>query len=489
MDFMPQEKINRRGWLKVAGGTIAGLAIGGAMGYLAKPSPLPLTMVTTETVTVSATERPMTSATVSLPSVELPAWQWGAEYDSVNKALDAIAGEWNAAHPDALVKYTMFPELSEAEYALKVKQAAGAGIPPALFYMTDTTILTDLAFTGYVEEPPSDVLDTVKAMTDPAYQYMLNMYSPTGETKCYAAGVIVGISCVGLFCNRKLFQEVGLDPNKLPQTWDELRDAAKALVKRDSNGKMLRSGYSVRRSGNPGGIGEKFVPFPVGNGANILWKDGGKWHTDINEKPVVEAAQFLHDLIYVDRVDDPDFPSWGYDPYLNETCAISGPSGVGFVTNAHFAKPEMVSSIGVTNVPSPGGIKTASSFGDEHVLAVCSKATDDQKSRAWDFLRFFNTPANITKVSNDIWNWTAYKDALSTPPFSTENSWKDMNNVLSSVGRPHVVNEYGPGWLSMTTTLGNNLSRAFANEISVKDALDRTYNDWTDYMKSSTFYS
>jgi sn-glycerol 3-phosphate transport system substrate-binding protein len=422
-------------------------------------------------------------------TVKLDAWQWGAEWEAVNKSLETIVNTWNSAHPEAIVTYTIFPDVSETEFAAKVKQAAGGAKAPVLMYMVDTTILTELASDNYLDEPPSDLLNTLKTAIDPKFHYMLDMYAPDGTVKAFGAGVTVGMNACVLFYNKKTFQEVGLDPQKPPQTWDDLRDAAKALVKKDSTGKIIRSGYSVRKGGNPGGVGEKFIGYAIGNGAKILWKEGGKWYTDINQQPVIEAAQFLHDLIYVDKVDVTDTSSWGYDPWLNGTTAISGPLGVGFITNTKYAKPEMLADLGVTNIPSPGGIQNAASFGDLYVLCVCSKATQEQKDKAWEFLRFFNQPDNIKKVSNDIWNWTPYKDSINNPPFSTEDSWKRFNEVLSSVGRPHIVNEYGPGWNSMTAMLGNNLVRAFTNEVTVKEALNKTYQDFQDYMKTNKFYT
>ncbi|MGC8870083.1 MAG: extracellular solute-binding protein [Brevinematia bacterium] len=456
------QKMSRRKFLAYTGIGIAAVIIAGTAGayFLSKPA-----------------------------KIELDAWQWGAEYEAVNNSLQAIVNSWNNAHPETTIKYTIFPELSETEFALKVKQSAVGGKPPTLYYMVNTTILTELAAEGYIEEPPSDVLNLVKSAIDPAFHYMLNMFSPEGTIKPYAAGVTIGLSACALYYNKKLFQEVGLDPSKPPQTWDQLRDAAKALVKRDSSGKLIRVGVSIRKGGNPGGIGEKFVPYALGNGAKILWKEGNKWYTDINQKPVIEAAQFLHDLIYVDKVDVTDHSSWGYDPWLNEQCAISGPFGVGFITNTKFSKPEMLQYLGVTNVPSPGGIKDAASFGDLNCLAVCSKASKEQKDRAWAFLEFFNQANNIRKVSNEIWNWMPYKDSLNSPPFSTEVAWKELNKVLSSVGRPHIVNEFGPGWNNLTSMLGSNLARAFSNEITVKEALDKTYNDWINFMQNNKFYT
>ena len=43
-----------------------------------------------------------------------------------------------------------------------------------------------------------------------------------------------GIDVYGLTWNKDQFKEVGLDPEKPPKTWDEFRDYAKKLTKRDA---------------------------------------------------------------------------------------------------------------------------------------------------------------------------------------------------------------------------------------------------------------
>lgn len=65
---MSEEKVNRRTWLKVAGGTVAGLAIGVAAGYLGKPAAPPVGVVT-ETVRETVTEAAETVTTTVTETV------------------------------------------------------------------------------------------------------------------------------------------------------------------------------------------------------------------------------------------------------------------------------------------------------------------------------------------------------------------------------------------------------------------------------------
>ncbi len=47
-------------------------------------------------------------------------------------------------------------------------------------------------------------------------------------------------STVVMYWNKELFKEAGLDPNKAPTTWAELKDAATKLTKKDASGKVTQ---------------------------------------------------------------------------------------------------------------------------------------------------------------------------------------------------------------------------------------------------------
>jgi ABC-type glycerol-3-phosphate transport system substrate-binding protein len=61
-------------------------------------------------------------------------------------------------------------------------------------------------------------------------------------------GIPVAPYAVGLFYNRSLFEKAGLDPDKPPTTWDEVRKDAKAIA-----GKTGQAGYATMSTENTGG--------------------------------------------------------------------------------------------------------------------------------------------------------------------------------------------------------------------------------------------
>ncbi|WP_367047767.1 extracellular solute-binding protein [Streptomyces sp. Je 1-332] len=75
---------------------------------------------------------------------------------------------------------------------------------------------------------------------------------------------------MGLLINRKLFEKAGLDPNSPPQTWAEVRTAAKKIAALGDG----VSGFGEYSAGNNGGW--HFTATTYGLGGDIVSKDGTK---------------------------------------------------------------------------------------------------------------------------------------------------------------------------------------------------------------------
>ena len=87
-----------------------------------------------------------------------------------------------------------------------------------------------------------------------------------------------------LHYNRKVFKEVGLDPDKPPRTRKELDEMANKLVIRDSNGRVTRTGFMP---GEPGWWNWSWGPFFGGK----LWD--GKDKITFNSPENVEAFTWV----------------------------------------------------------------------------------------------------------------------------------------------------------------------------------------------------
>ncbi|MFB3818909.1 MAG: extracellular solute-binding protein [Candidatus Methylomirabilales bacterium] len=119
-----------------------------------------------------------------------------------------------------------------------------------------------------------------------------------------------GIDVYGLTWNKDHFREAGLDPERAPRTWAELREYSKKLVKRDAQGNITRVGYAIRHVGHPHGIVHKHFWALVGGGMQLVDDPnrlrGGK--AVINTAGGREALQLVLDMLDVDKSTSLNFP-------------------------------------------------------------------------------------------------------------------------------------------------------------------------------------
>ncbi len=106
-------------------------------------------------------------------------------------------------------------------------------------------------------------------------------------------GFTIGGYLLGLLYNRAHFEEVGLDPDMPPATWDELRSAAQMLT---TNG---RAGFVETSSNNQGGW--HFVAWMYSAGGEILSEQDGRYTAIFNNDIGVQVLQFLKDMRYTDK--------------------------------------------------------------------------------------------------------------------------------------------------------------------------------------------
>jgi ABC-type glycerol-3-phosphate transport system substrate-binding protein len=97
---------------------------------------------------------------------------------------------------------------------------------------------------------------------------------------------------MGLLINRKLFERAGLDPDKPPTTWEEVRTAAKKIA---GLGNGI-SGYGEYSAENTGGW--HFTAAMYGLGADVVSADGKK--AAFNDATGKQVAQQLHDMRWKD---------------------------------------------------------------------------------------------------------------------------------------------------------------------------------------------
>lgn len=232
------------------------------------------TAATTETATAGATGKTIKVTTTNAPDENDPA--------AVARHKQLLA-EFKSIRPDVEVEARQGgfdKESFAAKFAAGTMEDA---------YLVPFTEPQDLIKNGYA----ADITDLMKSYVNfSSFNPEVLKIVQDSAGKIY--GVPVGGYAIGLLYNRKMFEQAGLDPNKPPTTWDEVRQAAKQI--KDKTGK---AGFVELSKGNQGGW--HFTAWAYSYGCNLEQQKDGKWTATFNGEGCLKAMQTLKDMRWTDK--------------------------------------------------------------------------------------------------------------------------------------------------------------------------------------------
>jgi sn-glycerol 3-phosphate transport system substrate-binding protein len=201
--------------------------------------------------------------------------------------MATLIKQFNAAHPD--IKATPVYTGSYDETLIKTRSATQAGKPPAAVIMS-ANFLTDL-----VIEDEIVAFDDLIARDGATGEKFMSQFFPALHGNAVIDRKVYGVpfqnSTPLLYYNADQFREAGLDPDRPPQTWDDLVAAAKKLTRREGDrvtrwGILMPSNYdyggwilSALTMSNGGRYfneeygGEIYYDTPTTLGALTFWSD------------------------------------------------------------------------------------------------------------------------------------------------------------------------------------------------------------------------
>jgi len=324
--------------------------------------------------------------------VRLVVWGMGATAES--KDMDAKIHMFEQRHPD--IKIAALSMGAGAMNPQKLMTAIVGGVPPDLVQQDRFTIGDWASRDAF--RPLDDLLQADNRSGDPLAIRRKDYVPATWAETIYQGHTYAIPNSTDdrvLFYNRALFRQAGLDPDKPPQTWEELIADAKQLTKRAPTGGYERMGL---------------VPI-YGQGWLYLWswqEDGEVMSPDgrrctLGNPQTVQALSAL--VSWYDALGGVDainafsggFGSDAQDPFITGKLAMQV-AGDGFMNSIARFNPDL--DFAVVPVPVPeerlrhggrfahdstwvtwsGGFSLAIPRGAKHVR------------EAWEFIQWFNSP-------------------------------------------------------------------------------------------------
>lgn len=316
----------------------------------------------------------------------------------IAKIIDGFAADFMKAHPS--IKVTPIYAGTYQETIVKALTAHKSGTPP----VTSVLLSTDM-FTLIDEDAIQPFDGFVKSADDKAWlagfypAFMLNSRSG-GKTW----GIPFQRSTVVMYWNKELFKEAGLDPNKPPTTWAELKTMAGKLTKKDAAGKVTQYGVQIPSSGFPYWL---FQTLTTTNGA-ILANDTGT-AVKFDDPAVIEALQFWVDLGKA-GVHPQGVVEWGTTPkdFFEKKAAIIYTT-TGNLTNI---RKNAGFDFGVAMIP--GNKRKGSPTGGGNFY-LFKKNTPAQQQAAFEFIRWITAPERAAQWSIDTGYVATSPAAYKTP--------------------------------------------------------------------------
>jgi len=330
--------------------------------------------------------------------LEVPFYYPVAVGGPITKAIDGYAAEFNKAHP----QYRITPVYAGTyqETIVKALTAHKSGKPPA----SSVLLSTDM-FTLIDEDAIAPIDDFVKTDADRAW---LKGFYPAFMANSQAGGKTWGVpfqrSTVVMYYNKEAFKEAGLDPNKAPQNWKELKEAAHRLTKKDASGKVVQYGIQIPSTGFA-----YWMLQTLTTPNDVLLANEAGTQVTLDSPKVVEALDFWVGLVK-EGVHPAGVVEWGTTPkdFMEKKAAIIVTT-TGNLTNI---RANAKFDFGVGQIA--GNVRKGSPTGGGNFY-LFKKAPREQQEAAFQFMKWVTQPPLAAQWSMDSGYVAVSPAAYDTP--------------------------------------------------------------------------
>lgn len=370
--------------------------------------------------------------------------------DVINKEL---LPSFEKANPDIDLKVTFVPW---SDLSVKLTTAFAGGVGPDIF-MHGSAATAGFASANRIEPLDKyiatipDAKDFGTTLDDGLYfgkRYLVPMFG-AGRLLIYRADQ---------------FKEAGLDPDRPPTTWEELRDAAVKLTVRKGN-RLIREGIDIPASGID--AEQIWSLFLWQNGGDFFNKDYTK--ATFNDAKGVEALQFLVDLIQEYKVADTSINEGqgNIPPIASDKIAMLF-AVPGDLTQIKSYSPDIYKEVRVAMPLTRSAQRTFYSF-----AGMFMSKDSKHKDEAWKVIQFFSSKEALEKI-NSAMSTLPPRRSLGSAGFIAKdpNLKAFVEGMEYAKGNPNI-----PEWVKARDIISRYIEKALFGQISAKEALDKAADE------------
>lgn len=311
----------------------------------------------------------------------------------LTKVMDGLVSQFEKKNPNIEVNAIYAGNYNDARIKSLAAIKAGEHVQLAVMFAIDIYDLIE-------QDAIVSFSDLAKSKEDKKW---LNSFYPALMENATTLGKVWSVpfqrSTIIMYYNKDMFKKAGLDPNRPPQTWDEMVSMSKKLTTKDHWGVMIPS------TGYPYWM---FGALAKENGKVLMGKDGKK--TFFDDKKVIEALEFWKNLSTKYHVMPKGTVEWGTlrKNFLEEKTAIMWHS----TGNLTAVKKNATFKFGVAMLPKNVMRGTPTGGGDFYIF---KKTTPKERKAALKFIKFMTSPEISAKWSIATGYIGISKAAYNTP--------------------------------------------------------------------------
>ena len=297
----------------------------------------------------------------------------------LTKIVDSMVADFMKENPDIKAKAIYSGNYNDAR--IKALAALKSGKPAQLSVMFSIDIYelieqgAIIAFDDVVETPED------KAWLDSFYPALMENGRTAGKTW----GIPFQRSTIVMYYNKDAFKAAGLDPDKPPETWEQLVTVGKKLTKADGS----QWGAMIPSTGYPYWM---FGALTMQND-QVLMNDAGN-ETYFDSPAVIEALQYWRDLGSKHKIMPSGTIEWGTlrQNFLEGKTAIMWHS----TGNLTIVKKKAKFDFGVAMLPASKRRGTPTGGGNFYIFKQTSSS---ERKAAMRLIKFMTSPERSAEWS------------------------------------------------------------------------------------------
>lgn len=437
--------------------------------------------------TVAPVAQPTTAPTaVPQQTVTLRVSNWHLAEPHWERTIKAAVPLFEKEYPNIKVNLEVVSYAEkEAKYATEIQ--AGSG--PDLIHLAGYSI-RNFVESGYLYDISPFIKKEPAGFLDQWYPHLVDLLKY--QDKQY--GLPSDYMSMIMAYDKKLFKEVGLDPNQPPKTWDEFLTYTKKLTRdRKGSGKTDAWGFGTVGAIDPGWE-LRFSPVLLSHGASYLTADNKC--SALNSAEAKEAFKFWIGLVTDAKVVPPGVTSQGAGAvrtqFANELIAMKIGSGwtapIIPTINKDF---NIAENLGAAPMPVKAGKTVAQPTTAWYSAWMITKNTK-YPEQAWTLLKWLTSKesdqrwfdgARVLSARRDV-SGDAEKGIKAYQPILDDK----FSQVIQAELKHAQINPQLKEWPQIADTVNKEVQNAFTGsktaDAALKDAYDQINKLLAPYRKS-----